>query len=358
MKFTRLDISNKILTRQDFISQPRKLFILPDNLPDFRLPRHKLHDTNNRGGLATAMRPNRIGGTDLHPIYDVNIVGIPTLSFDTSENLSVRHIVEGFANIYRLMNSGEFDEIVVPYKGGKPAFGGGVAGPIPATIRNAIEEEFDRLAAFCSTKKVPNDFPGDYLKAYREGSLSIAKNSREKVSSYFNDRFPRLAFFTQGTVAVGAAYGTYAALAGFLAPMFLGAAILVASLFAVVTYRFMLKTFFGEKKLAVQLNKEGVASVKKLECSGNLAKSFGIDAPYKKTLSELEAELKQLLQENHLKSPVESQKQYDERITKLVKFNAKQVVVANAEASFYEADIQRVKTAEYAVAIPKKRPSL
>lgn len=354
MKFTHLDITHKTLTRQDFVSQPRKLFILPDNLPDFRLPRHKLHDTNHRGGLAAAMRPNRIGGTDLHPIYDVNIVGIPTISFDTAEGLSVQHIAEGFANIYRLIRSGEFDEIVVPYKGGKPAFGGGVAGPIPAIIRNAIEEEFDRLATFCSSKVIPSDFPADFLKAYQEGPLPQAVNSREKVSSYFNDRFPRLAFFTQGTLAVGTAYGAYAGLATLLSPLFLGAAMLAASLLAVASYRFLLRTFFGENELTVQVNKEGVATAKTLEHSGNLAKSFGMNAPYKKTLSELEAELKQLLQEQHPKSQVESIAQYDSRIAKLVKYNAKQVVTTNAEAYFYEADIQRVKTAEYAVQAPKK----
>lgn len=353
MQFTRLDITNKTLTRQDFISQPRKLFVLPDNLPDFRLPRHQLHETNNRGGLAAAMRPHRVGGTNLHPIYDVNIVGIPTISFDTAEGLSVRHIAEGFANIYRLINAGEFDEIVVPYKGGKPAFGGGVAGPIPAIIRNAIEEEFERLAAFCSSKVILNDFPADYLKAYREGALPVAKNSHEKAVSYFNDRFPRLALFTQCTVAIGMAYGVYAGLASLLAPMFLGAAMLAASLLAVITYRFLLRTLFGENKLTVQLNKEGVASVKTLAFGGNFAKCFGIDVPYKKTLSELEAELKQLLQAHHPKSHVESSAQYDSRIAKLVKFNAKQVITTQAENHFYEADIQRVKTAEYAVAAPK-----
>ncbi|MGE3319461.1 MAG: hypothetical protein AB7I18_09185 [Candidatus Berkiella sp.] len=349
MKFTRLDITNKTLARSDFVNQPRKLFVLPDNLPDFRLPRNRLHDTKNRGGLAQAMRPNKIGGTDIHPIYDVNVVGIPTLSFDAKEGLSVKHIAEGFANIYRLVKSDEFDEIVVPYKNGKPAFGGGVAGAIPSIISNAIEEEFNRLEKFLTKKVVPNDFPQDFAKAYVEGPLPIALTYKEKINRYLNDRFPRLVLFTHAAVAFGASLGTYWGFAASLSALPLVGAMLVASTLAVALYRFVLKGFFGRTYMKVQLSQSGNALPKSLDIRGGVISMFGLQAGYKSTLPEVEAELKSTLSKFFKKPKDQTDSNYQEQLSNLIKFNAKNLILSDGERYFYEADIARVKSKEYDV---------
>jgi len=349
MKFTRLDITNKTLSRNDFLNQPRKLFVLPDNLPDFRLPRNRLQDTKNRGGLAAAMRPYKIGGTDIHPIYDVNVVGIPTLSFDAKEGLSVKHIAEGFANIYRLVKSDEYDEIVVPYKDGKPAFGGGVAGPVPSIISNAIEEEFNRLHKFLQSKVVPNDFPQDFAKAYAEGPLPIALTFKQKIQRFLNDRFPRFSVFMHVAVGFSASLATYWALAASLATLPLAGAMLVASALAVALYRFTSKGFFGRELVNYQLNQAGEAVLKKTESHGGVVSILGLKAGYKRTLSEVEGELNTALGEFFKKPNDQTDSSYQEQITNLTKYNAKKVILSAGEKNFYEADIARVKSKEYDV---------
>lgn len=350
MKYKRLQIDNKTLTRQDFLSQPRKLFILPDNLPDFRLPRNKLHETQHRGGLAACMRPNKIGGTSNHPIYDVNVVGIPTISYDSKEGLSVKHIIEAFENIYRQFLTGEYDEIVVPYKGGKPAFGGGIAGKLPTIIRNTIEEECKRLEEFCHKKVIPNDFPEDFRIAYRQGPLPIEQTLGDKVRSYLNNRFPRFGILLQGTLAAGAAYTAYVILLSTLAPIALGAAMLGSAVFSVLAYHFLTSVFFGKVDVSLQLSDKGMPMIddKKMASRG-LSNIFGLNAEYKSTLSELESKLKTLLTSQNKKPEDQTIERYEEKIGNLVKFNAKKLILEHGEALFYEEDIRIVKSQDYAV---------
>lgn len=351
MKFTRLDITNKQLTRQDFLDQPRKLFVLPDNLPDFRLPRNKLHDTKHRGGLAEAMRPNKIGGTDSHPVYDVNVVGVPTISFESSEGLSVKHIAEAFANIYRLLKTEEFDEIVVPCKGGVPAFGGGVAGNIPSIIKNSIEEEFKRLEQYLNTKVMPKDFPEDYRKAIDEGPLPIKASLRERMRIFLNDRFTRLAIFIQAALAFGGAWSVYAAVSTILAPIPLIIAMAAISALTVGLYQICMRGVFGGKKTQTfQLNKEGLAVPKEtFESRASITGVLGLDVPYKRTLSEVETELKTALTEYFKKPDDQTASNYEEEITALTKYNAKNCILKAGDQYFYEADIARVKTKDYDV---------
>lgn len=349
MKFTRLDITDKQLTRQDFLNQPRKLFVLPDNLPDFRLARNKLHDSKNRGGLAACMRPYKISGTNSHPVYDVNVIGVPTLSFVATEGLSVKHIAEGFANIYRLLKTGEFDEIVVPYKNGVPAFGGGVAGNIPSIIKNSIEEEFKRLEQFLNSKVVPNDFPEDFRKAHEEGPLPDPVTLKERARVFLNDRFPRLALLTQILLAFGAAWSVYAAFSMTFATIPLVVTMALAAVATVAVYQIAIKGIFGESKQTFQLNKEGQAIPKKLVTQGALLSIFGIQAGYKRTLSEVETELKTALSEFFKKPSDQTASSYEEEMTTLTKYHAKKCILINGEAFFYEADIARVKAKEYDV---------
>lgn len=349
MKFTRLDITNKTLSRSDFLNQPRKLFVLPDNLPDFRLPRNRLHDTKNRGGLAAAMRPNKIGGTDMHPIYDVNVVGIPTLSFEANEGLSVKHVAESFANIYRLVRSDEYDEIVVPYKDGKPAFGGGVAGAIPSIVSNTIEEELNRLHKFCHCKVVPNDFPQDYLKAYREGPLPLPLTFKQKINRYLNDRFPQFSKFMHAAVGLVASIGVYSWFGASLTALPLAGAMAVASIMAVVLYRFILTGFFGQAIMKVQLSKEGNSLPKSTLDTGGFLAILGLKAGYKSSLSDVETELKKELSEFIKKPKDQTDSNYQEQLSNLTKFHAKQLILSEGDKYFYESDIARVKSKDYDV---------
>jgi hypothetical protein len=349
MKFTRLILNDKPLTRQDFLNQPRKLFVLPDNLPDFRLLRNKLHDTKNRSGLAEVMRPNKIGGTDTHPVYDVNVVGVPTLSFESAEGLSVKHIVEAFSNIYRLLKTDEFDEIVVPYKGGVPAFGGGVAGNIPSIIKNTIEEEFKRLEQFLNTNVTPKDFPEDYRKAIDEGPLPIKATLRQRITTYLNDRFPRLSIFIQAILALGATWGVYAAVGTLLAPIALGITITAVAALTVVAYQLCMNGIFGHQSQTFQLNKEGQAVPKTNFQSASIQRGLGFNVPYKRTLAEVETELKKSLSEFFKKPDDQTASSYEEEIATLTKYNAKNCILNAGDAYFYETDIARVKTKDYDV---------
>lgn len=184
MKYVRLNLTGQMLTRKDFINQPQRLFVLPDNLPDYRLPRHRLHTSTARGGLAAAMRPYKIGGTDQNPIYDVNVIGVPTLSFKPKEPLKPAHIEEAFEGLYALVGQSPYKEIVVPYTHGVPAFGGGVAGPLPRLLKSKIQEEFDRLERFLNNQITFASLPLKYKRAFILGlnqPIQPAPNSATSV---------------------------------------------------------------------------------------------------------------------------------------------------------------------------------
>lgn len=349
MKYTRLILSDKKLTRNDFIEQPRKLFILPDNLPDFRLPRNRLYDTQRRDGLAESMRPNLIGGTARHPIYDVNVVGIPTISFDKNEGLSIKHIAEGFANIYRLINTGDFDEIVVPYQGNEPAFGGGVAGELPQLIKNSIQEEFNRLELFLQNRVMPSSFPEEFRKAYVEGPLTIKTTLRDRLNRFLNDRFPRVALVMQSILAFTAAWGIYGAFASSLSLLPLMATMVTAAAFSVGLYQIVTRATFGQDKISFNLNKNGHVLSKATGWSGKVLAFLGIKAHYKPTIAEIENDLKKVLATFFKQQPGQLEAAYNDEIATLAKYNTQKMILSNADNYFYEADIRRVKAKDYDV---------
>lgn len=366
MKFVRLDITNKLLSREDFINQNRKLFVLPDNLPDFRLPRNRLHETDARGGLAAAMRPNKIGGTSRLPIYDVNIVGVPTISFDANEPLTVEHIKEAFCLIYRLLGTDEFDELVVPCKEGHPAFGGGIAGKLDANIRKCIEDEFNQLEKFLKSKKLPKNFPRMYLNAYNEGPLLITVQ-RHALSKWFNQPSTKVSVLLKGSII-----GLVMALTGFslwtLFPltymlptslntffpgMPLGMQIatvgsILSGMLSYFSINVLQKVFFGEKKVQVVMpNKQQSPYAIPSYTRGSVLSWVGLDFPYKTTLDELEHDLHQKLNE-HLKKPAkESEMNHEQKLNAYTKLYAKQIVNKLGEDYFYDNDIEQVKKPEY-----------
>lgn len=354
MKYTRLDITHKIVTRKDFLNQPRKLFVLADNLPDFRLPQNQLHKTQNRGGLAAAMRPNKIGGTDVNPVYDVNIVGVPTVSFDSNEKMTPKIIFEAFARIYRLLKSKDFDEIVVPCKGGIPAFGGGIAGKLDPKIKNAINEEFARLEKFLN-KKIPlAKLPIIYQHAYQKGPLALPAPKPGFIQKLFNQSYPRLSLLTNRIVNIVAIAATIKSLmvAGLVLTTPLGFSItVVTTLFAAIASSFLynqfLKSFFGKDKLGITTNGRQGWFLSSTGSSGALIGMFGLHAPYKTTLTEVENSIAQQLtkQLGQIKKPASPA--LTQEIRTFTKYYAKEIVNKNDFFSIEEKN--KVNSSEYAV---------
>jgi hypothetical protein len=346
MKYTKLDITNRIVTRKDFVNQPRRLFVLADNLPDFRLPRHQLHLTQNRGGLAAAMRPNRIGGTQSHPIYDVNIVGVPTISFNSREKVTPQVIEESFAGIYRLLNCKDFDEVVVPCKDGVPAFGGGIAGKIDPVIKSKIDKEFDRLEKFINKKILLAKLPKIYQNAYQKGPLPLPDAKPSFMQNLLSQPYPRLSFLSNRIWNIVAIAITIKSLmvAGFILSTPLGSAIaIVTSMVAAVASSWLhgqlLKSFYGEEKQKFSIKGRKGWFLEKMEFHGNVMKLFGIDTPYKTTLSELENSINQQLTKQLSAT--------DQEIKTFTKYYAKEIV--NKNDFFSSEERNKVNSPEYAV---------
>lgn len=172
-------------SREFFKQFPRNLFILADNIPDFRLPRNQLHNTNARGGIAQAMRPNRIGGTNQNPIYDVNVVGVPTVSHSQGESLTAAHFEEAFENIYEQLSS--YDKVVIPMTpGGEPAFGGGVAAKLPPPLMQKLKQEFALLKQFTVTNNI-NLLPPRYRAAFLRGQFAAQPQNNPRNSNNQNN---------------------------------------------------------------------------------------------------------------------------------------------------------------------------
>jgi len=151
-----------------------KLFVLPDNIPDCLLKRDMLDRCPEGSGLAAEMRPKQspekvVGKSD--PVYPIPIVGVPTVihTFHTKivkdniedeedKNINVASVTEqqlidlyipkAFAKIRRLMELGQYENLVVPYVTVdnvlQPAFGTGF-GLASDAIKNKIKDEFSQL---------------------------------------------------------------------------------------------------------------------------------------------------------------------------------------------------------------------
>lgn len=340
MRYTRLDITDKNLTREDFLNQPRKLFVLPDNLPDFRLTRNKLHKTKHRGGLAATMRPYKVGGTKENPIYDVNVVGVPTLSFDSSEPLTTAHIQEAFTEINRLVEENAFDEIVVPYKEGKPAFGGGIAGPLPPEIQNAIEQEFVNLEQRLSTSQ--------------PAALMQSISNRESSISWLDKPYPKL------SLAIKHAFGLAIALAmwlllpalvpvGIVGELLTFGGAFAAAITGVIAIQIGMKGFFGSLKTTFRVEaKKDKWHLQTSERSGAVIELFGISCPYKKTLIELEEEIKVQLKAQLDNDPSINQETKNNNVNLLTKYYAKKII-STGPTLFYREDREKVNVSDYQV---------
>jgi hypothetical protein len=352
MKFVKLDISGNKLTRQEFINQPRKLFVLPDNLPDFRLPRNELHNTNNRGGLAAVMRPYLVGKKHNLPIYDVNIVGVPTVSFDADEPLEVKHIQEAFVGIYRLLKGNDFDEIVVPFKNRQPAFGGGVAGKLAPKIQKEINEQFELLEKFLSTKKINlKMLDAKFQQAYLEGPLPLATQSQSAIAKFLNKPHPWIALASKVLLGLTLGAGlSYALMATALLPFTpIGIAINIAAGLAVAlatVYAFGFKGLFGEHKATFTIKGSKGWTLKNYIESSSVLRLFGFNYPYKLTLQELENDVKAQLIEQLSKAKAELTSEQELEISGLTKYYTKAIINAHAEY-FYEEDQDMVNADEY-----------
>lgn len=193
----RVDLLNPngLAQRKDIIEvqakYPDAIFILPDNYPDCELPANQLHMSQHRGGLANPMRPNKVGGNDVAPEYDVVVIGIPALSYDASHPLTVADIKNSFKKLYQQV---QFNRtLIVPYtiQDGEivPAFGGGVVKNMPADIKQAIREGFRQLEAYCNDTTLLTTLDADYQQAIQEAKANpeqyqwpVAKASK-KVES-------------------------------------------------------------------------------------------------------------------------------------------------------------------------------
>ncbi len=330
MRFVKLDITNKNLQRVDFIGQANSLFVLPDNLPDFRVARNELETSQNRGGLAAVMRPYKVGQQDGLPLYDVNIVGVPTVSFDPKEPLTTNHITEAFVSIYRLLNLKKFNQLVVPFKNGQPAFGGGVAGALPVAISKAINTEFTRLEQFLMTRDL-SKLPKVYQAALLEGPLPVKRTPQTLIERAFDKAYPKVSLL--GRLAISAAIAAKMVVifgATFIIPI---ASFLLT--FAATTI--FLKGFFGKKiaNFAIKDNRDWC--LKKMEFSGGLSQALGLAFPYKVRLVELENELSQQL------SALDNNPKH-------VKILTTRYVreIANSHSEFfYRDDLDRVNTPLY-----------
>ncbi len=207
-KVTRLPVAQDgvhDLHRSDIAGHPNTLYLLPDNIPDSQLPRDQL-EKGATAGLAKEMRPIIMGhGADGKPIYDINVVGIPTLSYverkqgDTRKlteidpdnpdapryvALTEQDIKDAFANIYRLAGANskpgsQFNEIVIPVNPItlKPAFGGDIArraNQLPPEefdrLMKVIEDEFMNLEKFLTNDvQDPKSLPPQFQEAYQAG---------------------------------------------------------------------------------------------------------------------------------------------------------------------------------------------
>lgn len=105
---------------------PNAILLLPDNFKDAALADNRRHLRKGTGGLAGPMGPQKVGGSDQNPIYDLSTFGIPTgsktpisMSMDQQKN----KVKEYFARLYGELARGR--TIVAPKTASGWAFGGG-----------------------------------------------------------------------------------------------------------------------------------------------------------------------------------------------------------------------------------------
>ncbi len=175
---------------KDVANQPHRLFVLADNIHDSRLAPDQMINRFGKGGMAFHMRPKRIiDNTDpKNPIYDVNIIGIPTMPYTEDDPpMSEEILKEAFARIYEKIgaNSGpnsQFTELVIPYSKktkkepeGHPLFGGYNAPNFRKNLGKIFDAELAKLEEFMKNPKAGLDDPSldeKYKDAYRKGLVN------------------------------------------------------------------------------------------------------------------------------------------------------------------------------------------
>lgn len=163
--FIKLNLDQQIKDRAYLIAffqnklQGKVLSIFPDNVPSYWHAAGSLA----RGGLASIMRPfARNSNCEFKSPLD-EACGIPTVfNLESMEDLSPkrletclsREIDNAFDIIAQRIENVKsqdksFEYILVPYKDGKPAFGGGTAEPLPGSCLDKIIESLGRIEEEC-----------------------------------------------------------------------------------------------------------------------------------------------------------------------------------------------------------------
>ncbi len=173
--FVKLELDQNIRDRSHFIAFKENrcghkgVSLFPDNMPSFWDPVTSIH----RGGLAAIMRPfpKSIPVSFKSPLGSV--CGIPTIYHQHMPKLKperkARCLQREIENAFEVLDEsiehmqdvlkqershqqGQLDYILVPYKDGKPAFGGGTAqgtNALPESCGKKIDEKLHALQARC-----------------------------------------------------------------------------------------------------------------------------------------------------------------------------------------------------------------
>lgn len=106
--------------------------------------------------------------------------------------------------------------------------------------------------------------------------------------------------------------------------------------------------FFGEQKLVLELDNNGAPCKKEITQSAGIAHQLGINAPYHKTLGELEQEISKLLSSQAPSGDTtpKKQKKAEENRKVLTHYYAKQLIEANPDAA-YDCDKAAVNQEQY-----------
>lgn len=360
MKFVRLDITSRKVERQDFLNQPRKLFVLPDNVPDFKAPLKELHISTRRGGLADCMRPNKLGGTASQPIYDLISVGVPTLSYDPKDPIQTKHIQQAFIRIYQLLKDKDFDEIVVPFKGGNPAFGGGVAGKINSKIKKQIESEFNTLENFVNKKISLKQLPLAYQKAYNKKAMvlpevkivrlskkpansSNALDSKNFLSRVLDRPYPNLRFFIKGLLGFACGGMVYSGLPLSLPIVAVGAISAIAAGFSFYLCDRTARLLFGSREL-----KFAIKGRKSWQITPGIELQADSSFPYKTSLEDLEKDLKGQLLSQLVKPKALPTSAQQKEINIIIQYRVREMV-KSVQSAFYHEDREKVLSSTYEI---------
>lgn len=172
--FIKLELDQNIKDRDYFIAfkiwncGSKGVSLFPDNIPSFWHPTTSVH----RGGLAAIMRPFPKNSAVSFKSPLSHVCGIPTIYHQRMPELKperkARCIQREIENAFEVADEcieqlqsllkqtncdqGQLDYILVPYKNGEPAFGGGTAqgaNALPESCREKISTQLSIVQARC-----------------------------------------------------------------------------------------------------------------------------------------------------------------------------------------------------------------